>query len=80
MKTIITLALFLCCIFISACGASKKNSNNTTIVEKKEPEEKLKGDSDIVKISPLGKTDYKIKVGQKISYSYKEHGSVLSTT
>ena len=77
MKTIITLALFLCCIFISACSGPKQITNKTPVVEeKKEPEEKLKGDSDIVKINPLGKTDYKIKVGQKISYSYKEHGSV----
>jgi uncharacterized protein YcfL len=64
------IPIFLLSLLLSACGASKKNSNNTTIVEKKEPEEKLKGDSDIVKINPLGKTDYKIKVGPKISYSY----------
>ena len=77
MKTIISSALFLCCIFISACSGPKQSTNKTPVVEeKKEAEEKLKGDSDIVQISPLGKTDYKIKVGQKISYSYKEHGSV----
>lgn len=68
--------IFLLSLLLSACGASKKNSNNTTIVEKKEPDIKTKADTSIVQIKQLGQKDYKIKVGQKISYSYKEHGSV----
>jgi hypothetical protein len=71
------IPIFLLSLLLSACSGTKKSTNKTPVVEeKKEPKEKSKGDSDIVIISPLGKTDYKIKVGQKISYSYKEHGSV----
>jgi len=71
------IPIFLLSLLLSACGASKKNSNNTTVVvEKKEPEIKSKTDTSIVQIKQLGQKEYKIKVGQKISYTYKEHGSV----
>ena len=71
------IPIFLLSVLLSACGVSKKNSNNNTVVvEKKEPEIKTKTDTSIVQIKQLGQKEYKIKVGQKISYTYKEHGSV----
>ena len=66
------IPIFLLSLLLSACGASKKSTNTTVVEEKKDS----KDSSDIIKIDPLRKSDYKIKVGQKISYSYKEHGSV----
>ena len=72
MKTFYAFVFLLCCIFISACSGTKKSTNTTVVEEKKDS----KDSSVIIKIDPLRKSDYKIKVGQKISYSYKEHGSV----
>jgi predicted secreted protein len=75
MKNYLIL-IFLLSLLLSACSVTKNNSNSTTIVEKKEPDIKTKTDTSIIQIKQLGQKDYKIKVGQKISYSYNEHGSV----
>ncbi len=66
------IPIFLLSLLLSACSGTKKSTNTTVVEEKKDS----KDSSDIIKIDPLRKSDYKIKVGQKISYSYKEHGSV----
>ena len=66
------IPIFLLSLLLSACSGTKKSTNTTVVEEKKDS----KDSSDIIKIDPLRKSDYKIRVGQKISYSYKEHGSV----
>ena len=66
------IPIFLLSLLLSACSGIKKSTNTTVVEEKKDS----KDSSDIIKIDPLRKSDYKIRVGQKISYSYKEHGSV----
>lgn len=67
-----TESLFFLCLLsyaLISCSANKE-------LRKEKPNSKNKSSMEIVKINPLTQSEYKIKLGQQISYSYREHGSV----
>lgn len=70
MKLRFQSALFFIVLFtVLSCSL-----NNT--LSKDKSSSKNKSELEIVIINPLTQSDYKIKLGQQISYSFREHGSV----
>lgn len=63
------LYFFIPALLVVACNVKKELSND-------KPSSKNKTKMEIVKINSQTQTEYKIKLGQQISYSFREHGSV----
>ncbi len=63
------LYFFIIASLVIGCNIKKELS-------KDKPSSKNKTKMEIVKINSLSQSEYKIKLGQQISYSFREHGSV----
>ena len=79
-KTFFMLILLL--VLVQNSGFAQKNPEKTEHSKKPKKGKKSKNPKttvnimDTISINPLRSSDYTIKVGQNISYSYVEHGSV----
>jgi hypothetical protein len=68
-KTKILLFILLLGIVSIACVGSKKKTEISSVPT-------TKSTTDTIRINPLVQKEYKVKVGQIISYTFREHASV----
>jgi hypothetical protein len=68
-KTKILLFILLLGIVSIACVGAKKKTEISSVPT-------TKSTTDTIRINPLVQKEYKVKVGQIISYSFREHASV----